>query len=40
MDTTIKTAGIPFRFTVRTLVIGATVYVMTAAATRPRPCRT
>src|SRR6266704_354009 len=25
MDTTIKTAGIPFRFTVRTLVIGATV---------------
>src|SRR6266545_2424563 len=29
MDTTIKTAGIPFRFTVRTLVIGSTVYIKT-----------
>jgi hypothetical protein len=27
MDTTVKTAGIPFRFTQRTLVIGSTVYI-------------
>jgi len=27
MDTTVKTAGIPFRFTQRTLVIGSTVYM-------------
>jgi hypothetical protein len=27
MDTTIKTPGIPFRITVRTLVIGSTVYI-------------
>lgn len=38
MDTTVKTAGIPFRFTERTLVIGSAVYMrMPAPPEQPEP---